>query len=386
MSLNLAYRLSRVRGSIVGAIVGDCLGTVGSADPQPFVMVAQITDPLELNDKMVKYQDLHIYQGSADSRAILTVMDLTWKNDAADLLDSDMQARFRELLKSSLENMNDVSISLKKSLSGNFANELSTNCALVRAIPSAFLLKNRIKALVHATHNSNNVVEGGEILAKLIQDIALNDKPGSVECFSHEQQPGLSHNFISKFKALKSLSDSIPAEVLPDKLSVKQLMAIWDEYEDSTHLQDKFHQKIRGFGADSSLSLCSAMFALDQATKMSHLDKLILSEYELKNFMPSNLHVLDAKYRSKNLQANSNRLDSIKAFERENPYLVRESPFVHCINWALSLGGDGRTNACLAGALAGAKWGIEAIPEPWISYSENARAADKKIQTFNFMK
>ncbi|KAM4624927.1 ADP-ribosylhydrolase ARH3 [Polymixia lowei] len=44
--------------------------------------------------------------------------------------------------------------------------------------------------------------------------------------------------------------------------------------------------------------------------------------------------------------------------------------------YSLALGGDTDTIACMAGAIAGAHYGIEAIPETWIKCCEGAKEAD----------
>ena len=43
--------------------------------------------------------------------------------------------------------------------------------------------------------------------------------------------------------------------------------------------------------------------------------------------------------------------------------------------YAISLGGDTDTIATMAGAIAGAYYGIEAIPQHWIDYSEGTSDA-----------
>lgn len=39
--------------------------------------------------------------------------------------------------------------------------------------------------------------------------------------------------------------------------------------------------------------------------------------------------------------------------------------FEECINYAIHLGGDTDTIACMTGAISGAYWGLENIPELW---------------------
>lgn len=46
------------------------------------------------------------------------------------------------------------------------------------------------------------------------------------------------------------------------------------------------------------------------------------------------------------------------------------------IAYSLALGGDTDTIACMAGAIAGAHYGIESIPQSWIKCCEGAEDAD----------
>jgi ADP-ribosylglycohydrolase len=91
--------------------------------------------------------------------------------------------------------------------------------------------------------------------------------------------------------------------------------------------------------------------------------------------MPAYLETLRGQDRSKNLLGNSNRLDASKAMDRETAVIENESPIAIAINWAISLGGDTRSNGCIAGALAGAYWGDEHIPDEWLIYCEGTADA-----------
>ena len=47
--------------------------------------------------------------------------------------------------------------------------------------------------------------------------------------------------------------------------------------------------------------------------------------------------------------------------------LVHVGDYAEGIAWAISLGKDTDTNAAVAGALLGYRYGVEAIPERWLS-------------------
>lgn len=50
------------------------------------------------------------------------------------------------------------------------------------------------------------------------------------------------------------------------------------------------------------------------------------------------------------------------------------------IAYSLALGGDTDTIACMAGAIAGAHYGIEAIPQSWIKCCEGVEVANRSAE------
>lgn len=55
------------------------------------------------------------------------------------------------------------------------------------------------------------------------------------------------------------------------------------------------------------------------------------------------------------------------------------------IAYSLALGGDTDTIACMAGAIAGAHYGIEAIPQSWIKCCEGAEDADMNAERLHML-
>lgn len=55
------------------------------------------------------------------------------------------------------------------------------------------------------------------------------------------------------------------------------------------------------------------------------------------------------------------------------------------IAYSLALGGDTDTIACMAGAIAGAHYGIKAIPQTWIKFCEGAEDADLNAERLHMM-
>lgn len=55
------------------------------------------------------------------------------------------------------------------------------------------------------------------------------------------------------------------------------------------------------------------------------------------------------------------------------------------IAYSLALGGDTDTIACMAGAIAGAHYGIEAVPQPWMRCCEGAEDADMNAKRLHML-
>lgn len=55
------------------------------------------------------------------------------------------------------------------------------------------------------------------------------------------------------------------------------------------------------------------------------------------------------------------------------------------IAYSLALGGDTDTIACMAGAIAGAHYGVEAAPQSWIWCSEGAEDADVAAERLHML-
>ncbi|EER06705.1 hypothetical protein Pmar_PMAR021297 [Perkinsus marinus ATCC 50983] len=87
---------------------------------------------------------------------------------------------------------------------------------------------------------------------------------------------------------------------------------------------------------------------------------------------------LDPSMFSANILNMSNRIDFAEQFydETDNASPTFGQNEMHMIlSWAISCGGDTRANACLAGALAGATYGVEQIPHEWRVTCEGTKVA-----------
>ena len=345
--------MKKFRGCLQGAVIGDCIGGIhdSSGSMHTYSQIAAKADPSSLKSKLVRAGDRHVFRFSGDSIAIqcASASILNHKNDL-----EDMKKSFQDCFMGSLKSRS----SLKKAVSTSMilANlesdqerfdptkfNLQGNCGVVRAIPCGLVDPDLAPIFAEATHSHSNATTGALILARMIAQL-VNDNPD----FTSITQ---SHaNYHSKFAAVKSMTTDPNGEL-----------------EESLGLQEKF---LRKFGSNSSaiVAMSSGYFGFLRAVACYNSRE----SFEI----PAYIKELQAKDRSKNLAGNSNRLDSSKALDRETVVIEEESPIAMAINWAISLGGDTRTNACIAGALAGTHWGDDHIPDEWRLYCEGTAEAD----------
>jgi ADP-ribosylglycohydrolase len=336
--------MKKFRGCLQGAVIGDCLGGIhdSSGSLHSFAEVAAKADPSSLKSKLFRAGDRHVFRFSGDTIAIMCSANsiLTHPKD----LDS-MRKNFEQCLIESFKGRG----SLKKAVStsmvlSNLENDvafdaakfnLQGNCGVVRAIPSGLVNPQLATLFSGTTHSHANATNGALILAQMISSLCQNSTD-----FNTLPYP----NFHAKLAAVRAMAADSR-----------------EELEETHELQEKF---LRKFGSNSSaiVAISSGYFGFLRALSTFSTNP----EFEI----PAYLKDLRAQDRSKNLHGNSNRLDSSKALDRETAVIQEESPVAIAINWAISLGGDTRSNACIAGALAGSFWGEDQIPDEWQMYCE----------------
>jgi ADP-ribosylglycohydrolase len=143
----------------------------------------------------------------------------------------------------------------------------------------------------------------------------------------------------------------------------------------TTDLQDRFKAR---FGADAS-SQCAFASMLFSTYRTAHaLPYLDTSSREYRERIEEMAKAGLEKEKSgvaKNVMGNSNRLDSAMLFSKLTPSIEQDLPIALSIGWAISLGGDVRSNAYLAGGLSGALWGEEGIPDEWLMFCQGVDEA-----------
>ena len=345
--------MKKFRGCLQGAVIGDCIGGIhdSSGSMHTYSEIAAKADPSSLKSKLVRAGDRHVFRFSGDSIAIQCASTSILNHKShLDVMKKSFQDCFSESLKSRSSLRKAVSTSM---ILANLESEqeafdptkfnLQGNCGVVRAIPCGLVNPSLAPMFAEATHSHSNATSGALILANMISQL-LQDK---TDFTSLTQVHG---NYHSKFAAVKLLTLDPNGDL-----------------EETKELQEKFQRK---FGSNSSavVAMSSGYFGFLRAmTCYSSRESFEIPAY---------IKELQAKDRSRNLAGNSNRLDSSKALDRETVVIEEESPIAMAINWAISLGGDTRTNACIAGALAGTYWGDDHIPDEWRLYCEGTSEAE----------
>ena len=353
--------INRFRGSLVGAIVGDCLGGMheSSGSVHTFAEVASKSDPLSLRSKLIRAGDRHVFRYSSDSLSIIAASEsiLAYDKVSYDKLRSDFQRRLVESLRhrsgsvhslSSSMAISELSDSLSRSESFEASKyDLQGNCGLVRGIPCGLSDPLLAPILAGSTHSHVSATEGAKLLGELVHWL-VHKFPGSQSDLFNKYPNGI----ISRLQKAALLAEEVFQK---------------DTAEDSTEFQEIFSRRI-GTGAGANVALASGWFGYQCALIGAgrHVDT---------PSVPAHLPAIKADQRSVNLYGNSNRLDSERAFERESPFFQKESHIGNAINWAVSLGGDTRSNACIAGALSGAHWGMMEIPDIWLTFCEGVPIA-----------
>ena len=341
--------LNKFRGTLLGAVVGDCIGGIQETMslPIPFAEVASRSDPLSLRSKLVRSGDRHIFRYSADTLAIFSASRTLMKVRSGEIDPSNIELEFRSNLFAALQRRSGV---FKAPSTGVLAAEIEHgnsfdpskynfqgNCSVVRAIPCGLLDPAMAPRLAAATHTHASASDYSRYLAGMIQDTM------------YSKSPTLSKN-------------SSPLTIAQALASLKA-----EDEEEGTEIQEAFARRI-GKNASASVAVAAGYFGFLKALKLSLEDA---PKFEF----PKHLKELRAEDRPVNLMGNSNRLDSSRALDRESAFAYKESPVAVAINWAVSLGGDTRTNACIAGALAGGFWGEQEIPDVWRMFCEGTTEA-----------
>ena len=349
-------RESRIRGTLVGAVIGDSLGSIHDTLPHSYAETASRADPLSLRAKLVRSGDQYIFRFSADSFTLFNATESLLmcppSRLAEHFLTSLVQTYSTRGLNKSIPTSQVLS-SLKQASS----LKLSNNCVLPRAIACGLIDPALAPVLAGTTHAHVQAKESSLVLAKIIDRIWRAVKNEDV-----------TQQLNDALKEHESLNKKY--KILQDILKYNS-----EDEEETIYLQEEFRKRI-GVSTAASVSLMAGLFGLMKAEQIQK--KLNASDINATIAkMPAHIVALRGSERSKNILGNSNRLDAAKAFEREDAVLMDDKEFVMAVNWVLGLGGDVRTNGMVAGAIAGARWGVEGIPDEWKKYCEGVEKAEE---------
>lgn len=244
----------------------------------------------------------------------------------------------------------------RRALEGSAADkQLRSNCGVTRSLVAGLLGHEHLaQPICGATHTHPSAIQGAQAIARSVHLAVSHSRLSSLDDFSD----------IPSYAKIVGKA----AELATQKPYIEE-----DEF--NTILQDRFRAR---FGADASsqCAVAAAVFALHRTVhSLPHLDATS-KEYRARISMVS--HAGEAKKKlgiAKNTLGNSNRLDAASIFAALTPSIEQDLPVALAVSWAISLGGDVRSNACLAGGIAGALWGEEGIPEEWLMFAEGTDRA-----------
>ena len=361
---------SKFRGCIIGAIVADCMAARFGRAPEPFALVSSRLEPASLRNQIPRNGGRFLFPYGVDSlmlfatgRVVAAAMQERSSIRDHQGLESALLVELRETL--SRENERASSIKwgvgtrhvLENSVSVSEA-QLRSNCGITRALIAGLVdFQNLAEPLCRATHVHETAIAGSRAIASAVRTGVIDSRPMQACDMSD-----ISAVYERTVDSAIDLASSKPYR---------------EEDEFSTEIQDRFKARF-GSDASSQCSVAAAVFSVHRT--MHSLPSLDASsrEYQerISNLVKSG-ELKKGKGVSANTLGNSNRLDTASLFASLTPSIEQDLPVALATSWAISLGGDVRSNACLAGGLAGAIWGEEGIPEEWRMFSEGVEEGKK---------
>lgn len=351
---------SKFRGCVLGALVGDCMGGRFDSHAETFAVISSKTEPSSLRNQIPRSGGRFLFPFGVDSLMMFTTGDLmvdSVRSGAS--LETCMSravvlAKLQTVLSSESVESSIVKwgTGTRQVLEGDSDRSLHSNCGVTRSLISGLWDPVLASEICAATHTG--AVSGAATISRAVYGSVFSNKPISPSNGSDGQYFSL----IAKSIDLATKSGE------------------YNESEEfSMHLQNRFAAQ---FGSDASARCCvaAAVFGVHRTIhSLPHLDA------NSKAYQARILEVSEAgrarqnKGVSLNMLGNSNRLDAAALYSRLTPSIEQDLPVALAVNWAISLGGDCRSNAFTAGALAGSIWGEEAIPEEWRMFSQGAQRA-----------
>lgn len=342
---------SKFRGCIVGGVVGDCMGSRFDGDMETFAMVSSRTEPSSLRNQIPRNGGRFLFPYSVDSLMLLRSANLLAEKHR-DFFDASSlyvirQSVHEDLRTAILDGSDTNSPAVKWGFGTRQALEAGpntvkfrSNCGVISSIPAGLINPSWAASICSATHSHLSATSAATVVAEAI-NMGLKET---------------------------RMPSSVPPQFAP---ALSLATSPLDEF--STHVQSKFSAR---FGADASAACATAGALFSIQRTLSTLPDLDTSAPE---YMSEINQILSTQQKPRkitsNLLGNSNRLDSEKLFASLTPTIEEDLPVALAINWAISLGGDSRSVACITGSIAGALWGEEGIPTEWLMFCQGVDEA-----------
>jgi hypothetical protein len=330
-----------------------------NASSLPFAHVANRIEPAALRNQIPRNGGKVLFPFGVDSLMILSTAEVLVESFSKKEAEPDplvLKAAVFEKLKSLMEtDVTSVSwgvgtrhVLQSKDISDSL--QLRSNCGITRSLVSGLLDPMTAAGPVcAATHSHPSAIEGARIIGKSVEIAAKSGRMISPDDLVD------SPSYHSVLLKAKKLASNLPYEEQ-------------DEFE--LAIQDKF-KNLFGVNASSQCSVAAAMFSVYRTIhSLPHLDASSKEYIDRIKEISQSSEDRQKKGLGKNALGNSNRLDSSSLYTGLSPSIEQDLPVSLAVAWAISLGGDVRSNACLAGGIAGALWGEEAIPTEWLIFSE----------------
>ena len=336
---------SKFRGCILGGIVGDCMGSRFDGDQECFAAVSSRTEPSSLRNQIPRNGGRFLFPYSVDSLMLLRTANLLVEkhreffNNSA--LDNIRDSVYEDLRTAILDVSGTQSTAVKWGFGTRQALEAGpntvkfrSNCGVISAVPSGLINPSWAESICSATHSHPSATSAAATVAESI------------------------------YQGLKE-SRLIPSVHPSYKRAIELASSPFDEF--STDVQSKFAAR---YGSDASAACATAGALFSIHRTISTLPDLDTSSPQYKEEIEQVLPHKSPRKIASNLLGNSNRLDSEKLFASLTPTIEEDLPIALAINWAISLGGDSRSVACITGSIAGAIWGEEGIPTEWLMFCQ----------------
>lgn len=351
--------LSKYRGCLMGAIIGDCMGARFEKSAEPFAMVASRIEPSSLRNQIPRNGGRFLFPYGVDSVMLLASGESVAGHVSSRGDPSDLSKVFLDSLRKSLEDHTTACSSVKwgvgtrnllESDYGRVDFQLRSNCGITRALVAGLVPSPEVVAesLCCATHKHDSAIEGAKLVARSVNLALREERMIQEDDVQHKQY----HSIVTKARSLATAKEYS------------------EDDEFNTHLQDRFGARF-GRDASSQCSIAAMIFSIHRTIhSLPYLD-IASEEYRrrIETLAKAGLDKEKGKI-GKNVMGNSNRMDTALLFSKLTPSIEQDLPVALAIGWAISLGGDVRSNACLAGGLAGALWGDQAIPDEWTMFCE----------------